>query len=58
MLAELHHTLTKRRAGDPGGTAIQPLFDETLRAEYTNRNAVSRMMEGEAEPGDEESGSK
>ncbi len=52
LLAELHHTLLRTRADQLSGLDFAPLLDEGARAAYADWDAVSKMLEGEAPPGE------
>jgi hypothetical protein len=52
LLAELHHTFHDASAGKFGGLELRALFDENVRGEYSDAGAVSKMVEGEAQAGE------
>jgi hypothetical protein len=52
LLAEFHHTFGKMAAEKLGGRDLVALFDESIRGEYSDARAVSKMIEGEAAAGE------
>lgn len=51
LLAELHHTFQEAAGDRLAALRIEPLFDEQLRGEYTDRAELARGEGSGAEPG-------
>jgi len=52
LLAELSHPFATSTTERLAAMKIAPLFDESAREKYEDSKAVSRMVEGEAAPGE------